>query len=153
GFEIQEAAPQRQWGHIAIAVTGEWRIDWKDRQRVRQVADLPTSLQHEGVIAGFEYLSQPASLIGRIVPRPTRISVEPQYAYFVETHQIRLEAHLKYKIRGAKTSVLQVALPDWEIDDVGPVDLVDPGLTLATHAPLLTVPLKQPTSGEVELVI
>ena len=41
GFEVREAARQRQWGHIAVAVAGDWQISWEQRDRVRQVARCP----------------------------------------------------------------------------------------------------------------
>jgi hypothetical protein len=69
GFEIQEAAPHRQWGHIAVAVVGDWQLGWGDRNRVRQIAELPEGLQRKGVVAGFEYYGQPASLTARVMPR------------------------------------------------------------------------------------
>jgi hypothetical protein len=151
GFEVQEAAPHRQWGHIAVAVVGDWRVAWGLRERVRQVAELPAALQRPGIVAGFEYFGQPASLTARIVPRQTRISVEPQYVYFVAARQVQLEARLKYNIRGAKASALEIAIPGWEIDSIGPTDVVDANAPLNSRGTSTIVPLTKPTTGEIEL--
>jgi hypothetical protein len=153
GFEVLEAATHRQWGHIAVAVVGDWRVAWGSRARVRQVAELPPQLQRQGIVAGFEYFGQPASLTARIVPRQTRISVEPQYFYFVDSRQLQLDARFKYNIRGAKTSNLEIAIPGWEIDAVEPANLVDANAGLNNRATSTIVPLAQPTSGEFELSI
>ncbi len=153
GFEVVEAAAHRQWGHIAVAVVGDWRIAWGSRARVRQVAELPAQLQRQAVVAGFEYFGQPASLMARVVPRQTRISVDPQYLYTIDARQLQLDARLKYNIRGAKTSNLEIAIPGWEIDAVGPTDLVDANAGLSNRATSTIVPLAQPTSGEFELLI
>jgi len=153
GFEIQEAAPHRQWGHLAVAVVGDWQLGWTERNRVRQIAELPEPLQRKGVVAGFEYFGQPASLTARVMPRRTRISVEPEYVYLVQPRQLKLEARLKYTIRGAKTSTLEIALPGWELDDWGPSDMVDVNAAPPNHAASFAVPLLQATSGEFEITL
>jgi hypothetical protein len=151
GFEIREAATHRQWGHIAVVVVGDWQVSWGERDRMRQVAELPAALQRQGVVAGFEYFSQPASLMVRVAPRRTRISVEPEYVYFVDARQVRLEARLKFNIRGAKTTALDISMPGWEIDELGPAEVVDANAPLANHGATFAVPLLQPSGGEVEL--
>ena len=35
-----------------------------------------------------------------------------------------LEATLRYTVRGAKISAVTLAMPDWQIDDVGPDNVV-----------------------------
>src|SRR5262249_4816938 len=53
----------------------------------------------------------------------------------------------------AKTSALEIALPDWEIDEIGPSDLVDANTPINNRGPNVIFPLTQPTSGEVELTL
>lgn len=153
GFDVQEAVPHRQWGHIAVAVQGDWQVNWGDRQRVRQVGELPASLQREGLVAGFEYFGQPASLAAHMTPRRTRINVDPEYVFFVDPHQVRLDARLKYSIRGAKTSSLEIAIPGWEIDELGPADLIDTSVAASNRAGNFSIPLSKPTSGEEEITL
>ena len=69
GFGIPEAAPHRQWGHIAVAVVGDWQAAWGPLNRVRQIAELPETLRRNDLVAGFEYFGQPASLAVRVSPR------------------------------------------------------------------------------------
>jgi hypothetical protein len=153
GFEVKEAPPHRQWGHIAVAVVGEWQPVWGERNRVRQIADLPEKLKRPGVVAGFEYFGQPASLRLGVAPRKTRIAVDPEYIYFFDDRQIRLEAQLKYTIRGAKTSALQIAMPGWDIDEIGPPEVLEADVPPANAGSNLTVPLLQPVSGELQLTL
>src|SRR6201999_3382468 len=71
----------------------------------------------------------------------------------VDSQKMQLDARLKYNIRGAKTSNLEIAIPGWEIDAVEPANLVDANAGLNNRATSTIVPLAQPTSGEFELSI
>ena len=100
GFEFPEAA--RQWGTIAVSVAGDWQVLWGASRGVRQIDQLPEALRRKDVTAGFEYFAQPSSLMARLVPRKTRIGVEPEYVVLVDSDQVRLEARLRYTVRGAQ---------------------------------------------------
>jgi len=153
GFQLFEAPPHRQWGHIAVAVVGDWQPIWGERTRVRQIVDLPDRLKRPGVVAGFEYFGQPASLRVRVAERKTRVAVDPEYIYFFDGRQIRLEAQLKYTIRGAKTSSLQIAMPGWDIDEIGPPEMLEADVPPVNAGPTLIVPLLQPVSGEFQVTL
>lgn len=149
GFEVIDAA--RQWGHIGVAVLGDWHVLWGPNRGVRQVDELPDPLRTEELAAGFEYFAQPYSLKARVVPRRTRVNVEPEYLLLFDTNQVKLEAKLRYVVRGAKVFSLDVEMPGWEIDDVGPENVVAiDGITL-NEAGVLSVPLVQPSTGQIEL--
>ncbi|MBX7168364.1 MAG: hypothetical protein K1X74_18660 [Pirellulales bacterium] len=151
GFEVVGAA--RQTGFMTIQVVGDWQIVWGARRGVRQVETLPAELRKPELLAGFEYLSQPASLLARVVPRETRLAVEPEYIVLVDADRVRLEARLRYTVRGAKAFALDVEMPDWEIDEVGPASLVDlNGLVPEQRMPL-SLPLLQPAVGELQLAV
>ena len=60
GFEVVGAA--RQWGSIAVTAAGDWQVLWGPSRGVRQVDQLPESLRHKEVAAGFDYFAQPCSL-------------------------------------------------------------------------------------------
>ncbi len=153
GFEVVEAAAHRQWGHLAVAVVGDWRVAWGSRTRVRQVAELPTPLQRPGIVAGFEYFGQPASLTAQSF-RAKRESASNRSTSTLSIHgNCSWMRRLKYNIRGAKTSNLEIAIPGWEIDAVGPTELVDANAGLNNRATSTIVPLAQPTAGEFELSI
>ncbi len=148
GFEVVGAS--RQWGTIAVATAGDWQVLWGTSSDVRQTDQLPDSLRKEDVVAGFEYSTQPYSLTARLTPRKTRIGVEPKYVLLVDRDEIRLEGKLTYTIRGAKIATLDVAMPGWELDEVGPDNLVAvDGVTQSGSD--VAVPLVQPSSGTVEL--
>lgn len=151
GFEVVGAV--RQGGHIAVEVVGNWQVVWGARSGVEQIDELPEALRREDLTAGFEYYAQPCSLKARVVPQKTRISVDPEYVLLVGSQRVQLKARLKYKVRGAKVRALDVELPGWIVDDVGPANLVSADATLATDEASLSVPLIQPTSGDFELTL
>lgn len=149
GFEVVGAA--RQWGTMAVAVDGDWQVLWGEGRESRQIDPLPETLRREtNVVAGFEYAAAPYSLPIKLSPRKTRIGVEPVYAMSVERDRIRLDGRLTYTIRGAKVSTLDIAIPGWTLDEVGPESLVAVD-GLSTQSDTVSIPLVRPTSGTIEL--
>ena len=103
------------------------------------------------MIAEFEYFAQPSSLTARLVPRKTRIGVEPEYVVLVDSDQIRLEARLRYAVRG-KVSAVEIAMPDWQIDEVGPENVVAiDGVPTGAAGAMLSLPLVAPMVGPFEI--
>jgi hypothetical protein len=151
GFEVVEAA--RQWGYIAVAITGDWHVVWGPKRGLRQVDEWPESLHYKDVLAGFEYFAHPCSLTARLVARNTHITAEPEYRLSIDPDQARLEATLKYTIRGAKTFALGVRLGDWMFDEVKPEHVVDVRGVAVNPAQTLSFPLQQPSTGQIELVV
>ncbi len=122
-FEIEGAVRQR--GTLDAVVDGDWSLQWTEDSSVRRVdaiADASSAVRHS---ARFEYFRQPCGLKMQVVPRPTRVHVEPTYVIFLDKHRMRLEATLKYRIRGARTDQLPVDLGDWKFSAVGPDSLVE----------------------------
>ena len=149
GFEVVEAG--RQWGHFAVSVVGDLHMVWGPDKGVRQVDELPEPLRRDNLLAGFEYFTQPFSLTARVVPRKTRLSVEPEYVFLVEQDQVRLEAKLKYMVRGAKASVLDVGLSDWTLDEAGPDNLVAFDAVATSSKQTVSIPLITPSIGPLEI--
>jgi len=150
GFEFQESA--RQWGTIAVSVAGDWQVLWGASRGVRQIDQLSEAMRRKNVTAGFEYFAQPSSLMARLVPRKTRIGVEPEYVVLVDSDQIRLEARLRYTVRGAKIFAVDIAMQDWLIDEVGPDSVVAiDGVPKGASGPVLSLPLASPTIGQFEV--
>ncbi len=149
GFEVLGAARQR--GHVAVRTTDGWQVLWGPSSGLRRVDRLPEPLQDENVSAGFEYFVQPYSLTAGLVPKKTRIGVEPEYLLLVGADRIRLEATLKYTVRGAKVFALDVALDGWELDEVLPENLLAVDDTAVSDDGMLTIPLLKPTTGRIEV--
>ncbi|MBN2216249.1 MAG: hypothetical protein JW719_02615 [Pirellulales bacterium] len=149
GFDVIGAS--RQSGHLAVVVTSDLDLLWNPQLNVQQTEDLPDNLMDEELVAGFKYFTQPCSLRARVAPRRTRVNVEPQYLALVDVDRIRLEAVLKYTVRGKKTRVLDVDLGDWEYDEIGPDNVVAADRVLQNESGLLSIPLRQPSSGKIEL--
>ena len=152
GFEVVGAA--RQWGTIAVSAVGEWQVLWGPSRGVRQIDQLPEPLRHKDVVAGFDYSTQPCSLTASLVSKKTRINVEPEYLLLVDADQVRLEARLRYTVRGAKIYALEIAMPDWQLDEVGPDNLVAVD-AVPTGSPnsSFSIPLVQPSVGQFEVRI
>jgi len=148
GFEVLGAV--RQWGTIAVQVEGNWQVVWGESNHVRSVDDVAAERGDE-VAAGFEYFVQPYSLAARVIPQRTRIRVEPQYTLLVGSDDVRLEARLKYTIRGAKVRALTLDAAGWEFDAIEPANLVNVDAALAAADRQLTIPLREATSGELQL--
>lgn len=149
GFDVLGAV--RQWGTIAVQVEGNWQIQWGKDDRVRD--ETAGATRREDMTAAFEYSMQPYSLTARITPQRTRIRVEGEYVVLVSGDQAKLRGNLKYMIRGTKVRALEIELPGWEVDRVGPAGAVSNDEAEADAQGLLVVPLTQPTSGELEITI
>ena len=151
GFDVVGAV--RQTGYIAVEVLGDWQIVWEGQRNVRRVETMPKSLTRDALVAGFEYLGQPCSLSARISPRESLIGVDPEYVIEVDDDQIKLQATLRYTIRGAKAFALELDFDEWKIDELEPHGVVDlKGVVLDKRSPL-SIPLWQPAIGELELSI
>jgi len=151
GFEVLGAVRDR--GSVAVAAREDLRVLWGPRRDVRRVEQLPDALRHDDLAAGFEYVSQPYSLQTRLVPRRTRVAVEPTYIVRVGASEMKLDARLGYVVRGAKVHQLTIALPDWELLDVGPSNVVAVDAIQSADDGRWIIPLLQPTGGELELTL
>lgn len=153
GFEVIGAA--RQWGVVAVAALSDWQVLWGPSRGVRQVDQLPTALQDEDVVAGFEYYVQPYSLKIRLVGRQTRVSVEPNYTLAVQADRLRLDGTLTYTVRGPKLGSVEVEIPGWDLaadqPPVGPDTLVAVDALSLNSANRLTIPLSRPSGGRLEI--
>jgi hypothetical protein len=149
GFEVVSAV--RQWGTIAVSAGNDRQIVLGRQRGVRQVDLLPESLRGEGMAAGFEYSAFPYTLIASLAPRKTRINVDPEYVLLVGQDRVELEAKLSCFIRGAKVNVLRMTMPDWEIDDAGPENIVAQDGIDRDENGIVSIALQQPTSGKLEI--
>ncbi|MBN2022415.1 MAG: hypothetical protein JW809_06430 [Pirellulales bacterium] len=151
GFEVIGAA--RQSGRVAVEVRGDLFVSWDPRQGVRQVEALPESATGADYTAGFEYVAQPYSLRARIVPRKTHVNVAPEYVVSVDARQASLAATLRYTVRGRKAILFEVDMSGWEFDEVGPDNVVGADGAKVSGDGVLSVPLLQPSTGQIEITI
>ncbi|MGE4101345.1 MAG: hypothetical protein AB7E74_05230 [Pirellulales bacterium] len=155
GFEVVEA--RRQSGYYALSVDGDRQVVWQRQHQLRQVtpAELPAPLNDETWLAAFEFTTQPSSLVCRLVPRTPRVTGSVSCAYLVESNSIRLQARLKYSVRGARMFALECQGLDenWQIEEIGPATLVDLDKLVLEQRQPLVVPLLKPVLGEIEITI
>ncbi|HUE71261.1 MAG TPA: hypothetical protein VMP01_10285 [Pirellulaceae bacterium] len=148
-FEVLGASRQR--GTIDFAVDGDWSLSWTQDASTRRV-EVPAPLGVAAAsVARFDYFRQPCGLKVAIEPRPTRIAVEPTYVVYVEPKLLRLEATLRYRVRGAPAPSLAIALADWTFAKVEPETLVEVE-SLDPSAQTLVLPLRsRAVAGEFEI--
>ena len=151
GFEVLGAA--RQWGHVAMTAAGDWQVVCTPGKGVRRVDQVPEALRHENLVAGFEYFTQPYAVSVRLVPKQTRVLVEPEHLLLVGAERATLESTLTYTVRGAKVSTLNVAMAGWQLDDVGPANMVDVDSVSVNESGMLSIPLSPPATGQIELTL
>ena len=151
GFEVLGAV--RQSGNIGIQVAGNWQVVWGESHAVRQIDEIPENLRREDLVAAYEYSAQPSSLTARVMPRRTRVSVQPRYVLTVGAHETRVDVELKYTIRGAKLRTLTLDMPGWEIDEIGPPNLVNVDAAAIEDSTRIEVPLAQPSNGDLTLTM
>jgi hypothetical protein len=151
GIEVLDTV--RQWGYLGVQVEGDWQVTWGERNQIRQVDTTPEFLRGRNSIAVFEYFRSTFSLKTQIEPRQTRVTVEPAYAVDVTSRRAYLEARLQYRVGGAKVFALDADFLDWQVDEVGPPELVDVEKIVIGNKGPLSVPLLQPSTGEFELIV
>ena len=148
GFEVVDAV--RQWGTIAVQVSGNWQIQWSETRHVQQI-DEPALFGRDEPAATFEYSVQPYSLRAHVKSQETHVRVEGDYVVLVDRDEAELRARLKYAIRGAKVRALEVDAPGWDIDLIGPGTLVNVDAVAVGQNNPLVIPLLQAVSGEFEV--
>lgn len=146
GFAVAGIPDWRQRGRASVMVEGDWQIEWDDTGGNRRI-DPPPAARRPGFVAAFAYDSQPASLPIRVRPRGSRVVIEPEYRYSVGAARIILDARLRVSVRGAAVSRLVVALDGWEVEDVGPIGLVD-ATAVSTDGTRLVIPFQQGLAGD-----
>jgi hypothetical protein len=152
GFEVIGA--KRQTGSLDLAVVGNWTVDWFPGSYVRQV-QVSESQRQNGVVARFEYDTQPFSLKVEVRKVESQIRVVPAYSLFVEETQLRLIGNLKYTASSARFRKLLIQADGWIIDRVLPADLIAETISLTENSPL-TIPLVRngkPIAEEFEIRI
>jgi hypothetical protein len=144
GFVIDGIESWRQWGRISLVVEGELQAVWKEG--LRRV-DPPAAGRRPGLIAAFAYDAQPASLQVRVVPRRSRVVIEPEYRYEVSAERLALQARLGVTASGAPATEITVDVdPTWTIDEVGPPGVVD-SAGITAEGGRVRIPFAQPLVG------
>ena len=146
GFAVEKIPAWRQWGRASIVVEGDWQVEWADAGSNRRI-DPPLSARRPGFVAAFAYDSQPARLPLRVLPRGSRLVIEPEYRYDVSAARVTLDARLRISVRGAPVSRIVVALAGWDVDEVSPASIVD-SAAVSTEGGRLVIPFVQPLAGD-----
>jgi len=152
GVEVEDAI--RQTEVIDVIIDGDLSVTWKPGPNVQRT--MPPEALRETIAARFESFRRAHSLRIQVAPQETQISVEPLYVLQVEANRVRLTATLKYKVRGTPSSGVDVHLPNWRVEQIGPDFLVDVESLDRDKREPLQIPLKaaaMPDSGEFTLQV
>ena len=147
GFSIDEFPLWRQWGQVSVFTDDDWTVEWIPRSGNRQI-DAPATLSQEGFVAAFAFDSQPMSLPLRVLPRRSQLVVEPEYTYRVTRDRLELSIRLQAVVRGVAAKQLNISVPGWKIEGVGPPSVVD-SASVSESSGVVTVPFLKPIAGEV----
>jgi hypothetical protein len=151
GFDVIGAV--REEGVLAVHVSDDWQVTFAARQGVLQTDELPAEMRGDDLAAGFRYFGQPYSLSARVSARQSRTSVDPTYVIEVSAHHLQLEGTLRYHIGGAKVFSFSLEAGDWQLASIEPTALVNAAAVVVGVTNSVLIPLKQATTGEVELKI
>ncbi len=152
GVEVEDAI--RQAEVIDVVVDGDLSVTWKPGPNVQRT--VPPETLRDTVAARFESFRRAYSLRIQVAPQETQMSVDPSYVLQVEATQVRLTATLKYKVRGTPAYGVNIQLPNWRVEQVGPDFLVDADALDRDKREPLQIPLKAaavPDSGEFTLYV
>ena len=147
GFNVVGIPPWRQWGSTSVIADGDWQVDWEPRPENRRI-DPPVAMQQPGFVAAFAYDSQPVRLPLKVKPRSSRVVIEPEYRYHVSGSRVQLDIRLRASIRGVAAERVRLAIPGWEVEEVGPAGIVDTA-RVAGDEDEVSVPFLQPLAGDV----
>jgi hypothetical protein len=82
----------------------------------------------------------------------TRINVKPEYHVLINKGLMTLTARFSYSILGSKTEALKISLPDWTWNgEIKPAGIVDVGGVRRDENGILTLPLRTPMDGTLDL--
>lgn len=147
GFAVERVEAWRQWGRVSLVTEGEWRAEWSAGPGMRRV-DPPAAARRQGFVAAFAYDTQPASLPVRVRPRQSRLVIEPEYRYEVGATRLEMVARLRVTASGGPATSVTLSIdPSWNVDEVGPANVVDIA-AVAVDRGTVTIPLVQAVTGD-----
>ena len=143
-FEVVDAVTHA--GEVYISGNSDWLVRWEDAG-LRRVAG-SESLGDANLIAKFEYYRQPAQLPIRIYKKETRVSVQPAYLIDVQPTQVKLDATLKFRVRGAPASDIDCDFSGWKVTSIGEPGLIREDAIRIGEVSPLRIPLKTARRGD-----
>ena len=148
-WEVVGAARQR--GTVEVAVDGDWLLQWTEDSSVRRVETPVDSTSLGKLAARFEYFRQPSRLKLQVLPRPTRITVEPTYVIYVDAEQTRLEAKLRYRMRGTRAQSIAIDPGGWNLDRLSPDSYFAVDAIASSSGSTWQLPLASDVPSEMEV--
>ncbi|GHT09532.1 hypothetical protein FACS1894170_00170 [Planctomycetales bacterium] len=159
GFDVLGA--ERQSGFLSVAIPTGMKSNWQQTRGVRRTDNLSADSKDVGksvksdsgnTATYYEFITQPFALNVQAALAQTRTNVKPEYQFHVSKGLLQLTGRFAYTISGSKTDRLQIQMPDngWNVE-VGPQSVVDTVNVAQDANGLLTVPLRNPADGTVNL--
>jgi hypothetical protein len=138
GFEVIGAV--RQVGTIDLLADKRWSIV-PTNANVPRVPVTTSEGGAEPIYARYEFAQQPFQLKLRIAALPSRAKIKPVHQAKIDENSIDLRTQLDCQFEGPSPDALEVEIGDWQVNAVGPRQMVQ-DFKVSTDLPrVLTIQL------------
>jgi hypothetical protein len=145
----------RQSGLIAITYSPRRSIRLEDIRNLARVdtGQLPAHLQNQPHITAYRFIASDYGATMAIETTSPRITVDQRWMLGVDSDRLRLHSKIRYKVERSGIFELNMDFPEpWELETVGPAELVDDyQLTGQGATRTLHILLKREMIGDFEL--
>jgi len=143
GLDVEDAFRQSGWIDFDVSanVANNLELTFEPGPDVQRTL-VPDALKQK-IDARYEFTRTPFSLRMQVstTPRNTDVSIEPIYVLHVESGRVRLDATLKYRVRGAPPTSVSLNMPDWELIEISPETRVNEKIFDRERTEPLDIPL------------
>ncbi len=147
----------RRSGLIGVTYSPRRAVQFEDTRNLARVdtGQLPAHLQNRPRTTAYRFITLDYGGTIAIKTTSPRITVTQRWVLGVDSDRLRLQGKARYKIERTGVFELNMNLPEpWEIDSVGPAELVDDyRLNGSGQTRVLHVLLRREKIGEFELTL
>ncbi len=120
GFEVLDAILHSGEFNLSV-VQPDSTVHWELPSGLTPLESIPDRLRRSNVLARFAfYGADPWTLRVTVAEKTKTLRIEPTYFFLIQPDRVVLSAELKCRLAGASVKNLEVHLPGWTINDVGP---------------------------------
>ncbi|UCF17829.1 MAG: hypothetical protein JSW59_10260, partial [Phycisphaerales bacterium] len=147
----------RRSGLIGITYSPRRVVGLEDTQNLARVdtGQLPANLQNRPRATAYRFITSDYGGTIAIETTSPRIAVTQRWMLGVDSDRLRLQGKARYKVERTGIFELNMNLPEpWEIESVGPVELVDDHRLIGSgESRVLHVLLRSEKIGDFELTL
>jgi len=147
----------RRSGLIGITYSPRRVVELADTRNLARVdtGQLPANLRNHPRATAYRFITSDYGGTIAIETTSPRIAVTQRWALGVDSDRLRLQGKIRYKVERTGIFELNMSLPEpWEIEDVGPAEIVDDYRLIGSgDARVLHVLLRREKIGDFELTL